>query len=734
MPRRLVALLLATGTLLPVRAAGPGPAPSPVEELTRRALDSVVVVYQQGRDADVGATGTGFVVAPDGLIATNWHVINDRRDLEVELRDGTVCPVTAVHASDRRLDLALIRVDAGKPLPALPLGDSDALAQGQAVIALGNPRGLKFSVVEGVISGFRDDVGESPFPYLQLAIPVEEGNSGGPVLDLEGRVQGIVTMKSMVTRNLGFAMPSNALKLLLDEPNPIPMETWATVGRLDPARWTPVFGAQWSQRAGRILVRGSGDGFGGRSLCLRAEEPPGDRYDVAVEVKLDDESGAAGLAFAADGGDRHYGFYPSGGRLRLTRFDGPDVESWTILGQYDVPAYVPGEWNRLRVRIEPERITCFVNDTEVASVDDAALRGGRPGLCKFRRTEAEFRRFAVAPDLGTEKGPDAAAPLAARVVEFVRQPESPPESLMDAFLATPDAALAALAAAEKQLAREKDRLDRLHRTARARIIGNDIATALGDGAGPENLLLASLLVSRLDNPDLDPQGYLEMADDMAGRIRRTLPEGAGEDEIVQATLRFMFEESGFHGSRLDYYHRSNSYLNEVLDDREGIPITLSIVFVELARRSGAATVRGVGLPGHFVAGYTDKEGTFRLLDIYEGGTPLTEADARERVLRSAGRPLAPEDLAPASGAEIVLRMLRNLIEQQKQAGTPAGALPYLEVSLQLRPDDAAARFDRALLRYQEGDVEGTKTDLRWLLQAETPGINRERLRSFYESL
>ena len=76
---------------------------------------------------------------------------------------------------------------------------------------------------------------------------------------------------------------------------------------------------------------GPGTGFGGRSFCLSGQTVPEVPFEVAVTVRLDDESGAAGLIFHADGADRHYGFYPTGGKLRLTRFDGPDVFTWKIL-------------------------------------------------------------------------------------------------------------------------------------------------------------------------------------------------------------------------------------------------------------------------------------------------------------------------------------------------------------------------------------------------------------------
>jgi hypothetical protein len=151
------------------------------------------------------------------------------------------------------------------------------------------------------------------------------------VLDAQGNVLGIVTMKSRVTENLGFAVPINALKPLLEKPNRVAMEKWLTIGAIDRSVWLPLFGASWQQRGGRIFVSGTGQGFGGRSLCLLDRQPPEVPYEVGVAVKLDDEAGAAGLVFHADGKDVHYGFYPSAGKLRLSRFEGPDVFSWKVL-------------------------------------------------------------------------------------------------------------------------------------------------------------------------------------------------------------------------------------------------------------------------------------------------------------------------------------------------------------------------------------------------------------------
>ena len=707
-----------------------------VEELTGNALESVVVIYHEGRRADQGATGTGFIIDEDGLIATNWHVINDRRRIKVELRDGSEYQATAIHAWDRKMDLALIRIETDEPLPYLELGDSDALNQGQPVVALGNPRGLKFSVVEGVVSGLREEIGDAPFPLIQVAMPIEAGNSGGPLIDREGKVQGIISMKSMLTRNLGFAVPVNGLKVLLGKPNSMPMERWATIGALDPRRWKTVMGADWSQRAGRIQVKGTGSGFGGRSLCLSTGELPELNYELEVEVKLDDERGAAGLAFASDGGDIHYGFYPSGGNLRLTRFEGADVLSWEILEQLEVPEYRPGDWNRIRVQVEPEKIRCFVNDAEVAISNDAVLRGGQVGLCKFRGTEAEFRNFQFGekierPEVDTELQSE----FTQLVDQFLRGKDATRQEVLESLTKRPLEGRATLEEMEATLELRVGELKRLVRDANAAMIGDLLEESLSTDEADIDLVSAALLIAKIENEELDTSAYKETMKDMASEIRDGLAEEASETEIVDAVRKFMFEENGFHGSRLDYQNASNSFLNEVIDDREGLPITLSVVFIELARLAGAKSVHGIGLPGHFVCGYRpDPEGDdVLLLDIFDGGTDLNQEAAKQVVARS-GNWLQDKMLEPVSKHAIITRMLRNLIELRKQEGEPMKAMPYIAVMLRISPDDIPARLDRAILRVQEGDTEGAKADFRWLIQADPPNIDVRRLRQFYESL
>src|SRR5262245_33818537 len=362
---RYPAVFILVALALP--ASADEPKAKTAEELAEQVKPSLCVVTTRGREAKREGLGTGFVVSADGLIATNAHVIGEGRPIAVEFADGKKYDATVVHAHDHKRDLAVIKIDA-KDLKALPLGDSDALKDGQAVVAFGNPKGLRYSVVSGVVSGVREIDGRK---MIQLALAVEPGNSGGPLVDMQGRVQGIITLKGIVTDNLAFAGTVNDLKPLLAKPNPVPMDAWVTIGALDPDEWKSEMGARWTQRAGRVRVEEPGTGFGGRSICIWQRTPPAMPFEVAVTVKLDDERGAAGLIFRHDG-EKHYGFYPTGGKLRLTRFDGPDVYSWKILKDVASPHYKQGDWNTIRVRVAKDGVECYVNDQLAIESADAA--------------------------------------------------------------------------------------------------------------------------------------------------------------------------------------------------------------------------------------------------------------------------------------------------------------------------------------------------------------------------
>ncbi|HTU91585.1 MAG TPA: transglutaminase family protein [Gemmataceae bacterium] len=729
LPFRLLHIALILSAMAPARAAEPADSakadktPS-VEELAKKVRPSIVVISVGGRDGRQEGLGTGFVVSADGLIATNRHVLGEGRPLRVETADGKSHDVKAIHAADRKLDLAILRIDA-KGLTPLQLGDSTKLKEGQAVVAVGNPHGLRDSVVSGVVSGLRtiDDR-----PMIQVAIPIEPGNSGSPLLDMEGRVHGILTIKSLVTPNLGFAVAINALKPLLKKPNPVPMSAWLTIGALDRDEWQLPFGGQWRQRAGHILVEGVGRGFGGRLLCLSRRELPALPCEIAVTVRLHDESGAAGLVFYADGGDKHYGFYPSGGKLRLSRFDGPDVFSWKVLEPLDSPHYRPGEWNTLKVRLEKGRIRCFVNDHLVISSTDDVYTSGSAGLAKFRDTVAEYKHFQIAKEI---VAPAVSTEAVARVGKTLDgMSKNKPRAAIVGRLAPEGAAgMQVLRERARRLEDEAKELRRLAVAVHERNVLDELMRVLGGKEEDIDLLHAALLIARLDNEEVDVAAYRREIERMAERIAALLPKNAGDKARLAALDKYLFEERGFHGSRGDYYNRSNSYLSEVLDDREGIPITLSVLYIELGRRLGVR-LEGVGLPGHFVVRHVPAKGEAQFIDVYEGGQQLSRAEAEKKVRAIAERPLRDDDLKSVDKRTIIIRMLHNLLNVAERDKDQEGMLRYLNAIVAIAPNAAQERGMRAFLRHKAGDRDGAMQDADWLLEHPSAEMDIEALREF----
>ncbi len=704
------------------------PAAKSVRDLTVEARKSLFTVSHGSRGTTREGTGTGFAISND-LIATCLHVIGEARAIKVQTWDGKELTVLAVHASDRKRDLAILKIKDGDLTP-LPLGDSAKLLQGESVIALGNPMGLTGSVVEGVLSARREmELGE----MLQLAIPVEPGNSGGPVLDRQGRVHGIMTMKSTITANLGFAMPVNLLKPLITTPNPVPMDQWLTIGALNNKEWEPLMGAQWRQRAGRITVKERGSGFGGRSLCLSLLKAPALPYEMEVMVKLNNEAGAAGLVFSSDGKEKHYGFYPTGGKLRLTRFDGPSVFTWTILKDADSPHYKPGEWNTLKVRHESGTIHCFVNDHKVFTVKDDGLNDGRMGLTKFRETEAEFRKFRHGAKLARLTPP----------AELLEKLEKEIYALKpsDEFSKEEINQLKPHASINQNLLRK--RAETLEAQARQfrwlaaavheRATQDALLKELDQDESKINLLRAALLIARLDNGEIEIEHYLKTLDSMAETIKGALNPKATEKEQLEAIGRHMFEQSGFHGSRGDYYNRANSYLNEVIDDREGIPITLSLLYMEIASRLNIP-LQGLPLPGHFAVGKIEDGKPQKIIDVYNGAKVISRKEAEELVFNTSGVRLREEHYQPATKQDMIIRMLRNLIGISNTTDEPATVIRYLDTLLLLEPNAPQERLNRALMHMRQEKNSKAKEDVRWLLENNPPGFNRERLLDLFQRL
>ncbi|MFP6887592.1 MAG: trypsin-like peptidase domain-containing protein, partial [Opitutales bacterium] len=462
------------------------------EKLAAKVKPSVAVIESADRVGREGGKGTGFVVRADGVIATNFHVIGEHRSFRVKFADGKSYEPKAILAVDRERDLALVKIDA-QDLPTLPLGDSDLLKPGQGILALGNPLGFSYSVSRGVVAALRELEPGDGKNMVQVAIPIEPGSSGSPTLDLGGKVVAVLAIKSGGA--MGFGIPVNALKRLLANPNPISMKHWLTIGALDSGEWESILGGNWRQRAGKIMASGMGTGFGGRMLCLSKEKVPAIPYEIEVEVKLEDESGAAGLVFHSDGGEIHYGFYPTNGSLRLTRFEGPTVFNWTILQTVPSEAYKPGEWNRIRASLGKDgKLICSVNGQAVIELADKGLTKGRVGLCKFRQPGAEFRRFRFAESLPASEIPEALASKVRKISRSLTDDgKIPPEELAK-LTAIGKPASQILMDKAKDLEEEASRVRKLAKEVRERSSIKDLVVSLHhDDEKSINLFLAALL-------------------------------------------------------------------------------------------------------------------------------------------------------------------------------------------------------------------------------------------------
>lgn len=722
----LPGLTALTISIAPIRSAEESSSTKTAQQIMESARDSIVVIRQTGRDGGTGGIGTGFVISRDGLIATCLHVIGEARPLRVSFANGQTAAVTEIHAWDRKLDLAILRVDA-KDLQPLRLADSDLLRQGAPVVAIGNPQGLAHSIVQGVVSAIRDfEFG----PMIQLAIPIEPGNSGGPLLDMRGRVQGILNIKSLITENLGFAIPINAIKPLLEKPNSVPMEKWLAIGALNSALWQPIMGAQWRQRTGLITVEDAGRGFGGRALCLSKQEVPDLPYEIAVTVLLDDEAGAAGLAFASDEADLHYGFYPSGGQLRLTRFDGPSVYTWNILRQIDSPHYRPGEWNRLKVRLEPEKILCFVNDQLVAEVDEKLAREGKAGLAKFRNTKAKFKNFQLAKSIPSDPQPAENKVLTKQIESALEKPDASSRELLD----KPTEARALLLARARDLDQQAATARKLAADLNQKSVQQEMVRIFRRDEPDINLFSAALLIGRLETPDLDLDSYRDELTNIVVEIRSRLPDNATAREKIDHLRKYLFEDNGYHGSRSDYYNRANSFLNRVIDDREGIPITLSVLFLELGRKLGIEKLEGMPFPGHFMVRFTEPNKDSIYIDVFDGGKTYQKSQLYSLIANHSEVPLLDEHFKPATKRDIILRILKNLIAVSLQQDDPTRTLPYLDLSLAVSPDQPIDRFRRATLLLQTGQRSLAREDLKWLLDHKPAGFDLDRIEDLYRKL
>lgn len=214
-----------------------------------------------------------------------------------------------------------------------------------------------------------------------------------------------------------------------------------------------------------------------------------------------------------------------------------------------------------------------------------------------------------------------------------------------------------------------------------------------------SLAEGALWIAADEYPGLAVDAYLAQLDEMAAKLRGRLRADVATAEKLLALNHFLFGELGFCGNGDDYYDPRNSFLNEVLERRLGIPITLGVVYIEIGRRIGLS-LHGVSFPGHFLVKCPLRDGVV-VLDPYSGGVSLGVDELQQR-LRAAGSTADVDDailthlLSAASNKEVLARMLRNLKGVYSQQSDWLRALSASERLIALTPDDAGEEYrDRA---------------------------------------
>lgn len=258
------------------------------------------------------------------------------------------------------------------------------------------------------------------------------------------------------------------------------------------------------------------------------------------------------------------------------------------------------------------------------------------------------------------------------------------------------------------------------------------------------LARACLQIAEDAYPGLDVDGYVGEIDRFAKRLStRFASQAAAEDRVI-ALNEFLFDDLGFGGNTDDYYDPRNSYLNEVIDRRTGIPITLAVLYMEIGRRIGLP-FEGVSFPGHFLVRLPLRGGTL-VLDPFSGGVPQSEAELRERLKRviprdatggmqdaAGGVPVAelPLDqfLEPAGNRQILARVLRNLKGVYRETDQPERLLEVLNRMIVVAPESAAELRDRGFVYQRMECWRPALKDLADYLQREPDASDQDEVRA-----
>lgn len=248
-----------------------------------------------------------------------------------------------------------------------------------------------------------------------------------------------------------------------------------------------------------------------------------------------------------------------------------------------------------------------------------------------------------------------------------------------------------------------------------------------------DLIRAGLVIARTEYPDLEIEEYAGRVESLARRVAAQV--SGCEQHTLGSLNRVLFDEAKLRGNREDYYDPKNSFLNDVLDRGLGIPITLSILYMEVAKRVGFP-LAGVGMPGHFLLKHYGHDGHETLIDCFNRGDILSEQDCQIRLneIYSGEITLRQEFLHPLSRRQILTRVLNNLKTVYLSTRNFRKALTIADLILVICPESAEELKQRALLRYSMGMQRLAAEDLEEYLKIWPSASDAEPVRQMCTSV
>lgn len=245
---------------------------------------------------------------------------------------------------------------------------------------------------------------------------------------------------------------------------------------------------------------------------------------------------------------------------------------------------------------------------------------------------------------------------------------------------------------------------------------------------------AALMIACEEYPQLELRPYIEELDHMAEAANQIRNAADTPIQTVKKINEVLFESYGFRGNTQDYYDPRNSFFNDVLDRRVGIPITLSAVYIEVARRLDFR-IAGVGMPGHFLVKYADRRDEF-FIDPYNRGEILTQDDCKERLKALYGETFEFDErlLGRTTNRQILWRMLNNLKDIYVKGHVTERCLSIVDMMILVDSEDITQFRDRGLLRMQLRQFAGAAGDFRQYLQQVPEAQDREEIETHLKEL